>query len=295
MYPLQEFIDVVKDKIVSYLPEGKYEISSEVVNKVDHAYRGLKIKKKGDQLELYVNMEDCYEKYCGASSMSDILEGIRDIYMNRPNIEEPTWLKNYENVKDKFFVKVCKYDPKNKLLDQVPYLQMSDLIMTYHILIQQEDREVMSITVKNEMLDIWNVSLKKFRDDAMKSTMALFPPIFDAMERTLGFQTEMISFTNEDFLYGAGVLFYPGTIGKLCELCKGSFVLIPASIHDLIAINVKLVESFDDLNETIEETNEDYCDNGKEALSDYCYVYDKDYGDLETCDEYLKRVKKKSF
>ncbi len=294
MESLQTFTQEVKDKVISYLPKGEYDLALETVKKVNRSYLGLKIARKGDKKELFVDLEDCYDKYCHDVPMDTILDGIKDVYLNMPYVEEPTWIEEYEKVKDKIFLKVHQGDPNDEKTQRYPHKSMSDLIMTYHILLQkdEEKEEILSAIVTNEMVKNWNVSIKKFEEDAMKSAMNMFPLMIIKFDDSfVDFQTR--AFTNKSQLNGAAVLFYPGTIEKIIELCKGDFTLIPSSIHEVIVYGDQFFRPLKDVNKDIRDINAKYCNYGKDVLSDHCYRYECDYGELESSEDYLDRIRRK--
>ena len=42
--------------------------------------------------------------------------------------------------------------------------------------------------------------------------------------------------SNRDCFWGSAALFYPGLLGKLCELLNGSFFVLPSSVHEVLLL-----------------------------------------------------------
>ena len=195
---------------------------------------------------------------------------------------------DYDAVKDKLFIKVEK-----KGLDSVrPYSEFLDWIVTYHILIDDEDESVTSIRITESILKMFNVSLEKLHDDAVKNSQKLFPAHCDSIINTIcemeGVSVEpeymdpdgpkMLVITNMKKAFGASAILYPGMM-KDIEERLGDFYVLPSSVHEVIAVPALssdaafLADIVRSVNDTQVAPNE--------QLSDHVYRYCHETAKLE--------------
>ena len=195
---------------------------------------------------------------------------------------------DYDAVKDKLFIKVEK-----KGLDSVrPYSEFLDWIVTYHILIDDEDESVTSIRITESILKMFNVSLERLHDDAVKNSQKLFPAHCDSIINTIcemeGVPAEpeymdpdgpkMLVITNTKKSFGASAILYPGMM-KDIEERLGDFYVLPSSIHEVIAVPALssdaafLANIVRSVNDTQVAPNE--------QLSDHVYRYRHETAKLE--------------
>ena len=195
---------------------------------------------------------------------------------------------DYDAVKDRLFIKVEK-----KGLDSVrPYSEFLDWIVTYHILIDDEDESVTSIRITESILKMFNVSLERLHDDAVKNSQKLFPAYCDSIRNTIcemeGMSAEpeymdpdgpkMLVITNMKKAFGASAILYPGMM-KDIEERLGDFYVLPSSIHEVIAVPALssdaafLADIVRSVNDTQVAPNE--------QLSDHVYRYRQETAKLE--------------
>ena len=88
----------------------------------------------------------------------------------------------------------------------------------------------------------------------------------------LAVMKDIYVFTSEDIKFGGAALLYPERFFELASAVDSDLLLIPSSIHEIIAVPVKsgLV---DDINELIREVNAEEAEEN-EQLSDHAYYYD---------------------
>lgn len=94
----------------------------------------------------------------------------------------------------------------------------------------------------------------------------------EAETEDLAVMKDIYVFTSEDIKFGGAALLYPERFFELASAVDSDLLLIPPSIHEIIAVPVKsgLV---DDINELIREVNAEEVEEN-EQLSDHAYYYD---------------------
>jgi hypothetical protein len=134
-----------------------------------------------------------------------------------------------------------------------------------------DDRMQAGLIVTDSLLEEWGVTQEMLHDDAMKSSMNLFPEkIFDLGEH-FGFSgtRPMYVVTNKNRDDGAVVLFYPGVVEKLYDMI-GDFVVIPSSVDEMIIVQDD--GGYERLAGMVRAVNEMVLPE-KDRLSDHIYRY----------------------
>lgn len=195
---------------------------------------------------------------------------------------------DYDSVKDRLFIRVEKMGP-----DSIrPYSEFLDWIITYHLLMHGENDDVTSIRITESILKIFNVSLEKLHDDAVKNSQKLFPAHCDSIINTIcemeGVHAEpdfmdpdsskMLVITNTKKSYGASAILYPGMM-KDIEEQLGDFYVLPSSVHEVIAVPA-LSSDAAYLADTVKFINDTQV-APHEQLSDHVYRYRQETAKLE--------------
>ncbi len=288
MIPLQEFIQELQQQIYKVFPKEEYELNREIVNKVQETYEGIHIQRKGEDKSICVDLQNCYQMYLNNVPISKIVDSIINSFHEKDKYGNMEWLNEYSKVKNRLFLRVNHYDPINPKLKQVPYQLMEDIIMTYHVLIDEEKHGTCSCAITNKMLENYNVSLETFEQDAIKSAKKLFPILIDDF---CGQKDPFFKIlTNTKYHHGAATLFYPGIFQEIEKLGQGNFIIIPSSIHEVYIVKDTINWKFNEIDAMIRDCNQKHC-KPKEILSDHGYYYDREYGKLESFQNYLKRKK----
>ncbi len=290
MKPLQVFTQELQNQIYEIFPKEEYEVKQETINKIQETYQGISIQKKHDKIAICIHIDECYEKYLKGESITEIVKSIQKAFQKKEKYRNIDWIDDYSEVKNRLFLRVASYDPTNLKLKQVPYQLMEDIVMTYHILIDEEIGKSFSCIVTNAMLKDYNVSLEQFQQDAIKSAIRLFPVLLKDFSKCK--DTFFKVLTNQKFHNGAATLFYPGIFEQLEQVVKGNFIVIPSSIHEVYIVKDTKDRKFHEMNQMIQDCNHLYC-KADEILSNHGYYYDCEYGKLESFDNYLLRKIKK--
>lgn len=83
--------------------------------------------------------------------------------------------------------------------------------------------------------------------------------------------------TNQFFRFGAGEIFLPEVQRRMCGICKGSFTVIPSSVHEVMCISDDAMVDSGDMLEAVVETNRVQLPLN-ERLSEKRYRYDRKTG-----------------
>lgn len=171
--------------------------------------------------------------------------------------------------KDKLYVIVR--NAKN-----VPYgaikTQFEDLALTYHVELEEDGDEHASLVVGDGLLKAWGVSQEELHEIAIENCKRTRPELLESLNVMVGFPDfgpTTVVITNTKCMYGAACLFYPGVIERLAKTFNGDFVVLPSSVHEVIAVPA---ENVDDLIDMVRQINQAEV-SPSDRLSDNVYRY----------------------
>ena len=243
-----EFINEVKDNIKLFLPKDyeNAEVSTMECHKLNRAYTGLMVRKEGELLTPTINLNQLYEAYKTQPSVTieTVCRKIADIVLEAPIQVDLKAILNYENVKDKLFIRVSSAEANKEVLEIVPHQLKEDLAITYHVAVGKDQDGLSSMLITNEMMKEYGVTQEQIHEDAMKSSprvmvpevssigvlideiyqkniLMLTPDEREMLLETLQESSEMPTFfvvTNTERVNGAGVIFYPEFMDNMGEL-----------------------------------------------------------------------------
>ncbi len=183
-------------------------------------------------------------------------------------------LASYAASKNSLFVKVKNFeDPKIKL--GAVHTDFEDLSLLYYVMLHEEGDIGAAALVTESMLKRWGISQETLHDDAIASCENMYPSDLFDLSEFIGIHgtIPMIVVSNTKRMFGATALFYPGVVQRLSEKLGGNFIVLPSSIHEVIAVpDAKDVEG---LAEMVKEINGLEVPD-EDQLSDHVYRYDKE-------------------
>ena len=302
MMDFSEFTEYVKTHITEHLPPeyGAADIRLDEVQKMNERYTGLTVRLEDKVSAPVVNMEMFYQRYQDDRPIADVMKDMAEIVqMEPPASIDIDVMKDYEQVKDKLFIRLNSPEGHDQIMADSPHRMEADLLMTYHIYIPDRDGDggFMSARITNDMMNELGISQEQLHQDAIASTEKIFQPkIQSMMEALTGIPEEdpqMMVVTNELGSLGAGALFCSGVMDKAAEHMKGNYFILPSSIHETLVVPDN--GSFDraDLEKMVKEANRTVVDP-QDRLSDSVYHYDSKDRVFERADVYEKRTQEKS-
>ena len=239
---------------------------------------------------VYVN--DYYEDFSNGENINNIADIIERLI--RDNTIEDEFdadeLILFDNVKDRIVFKLINYERNKELLETVPYKKYLDLAIVYYISVKEDIFECASILINNSHLKLWNKTLEEIDELAVKNTPFILKPELKSMGQTLKdimFNSDENEFDEEDFencymyvltnekkQFGAATILYDNELKDFSERIESDFYIIPSSVHEVIIIPSKFVDSSDSLDEMICEVNSSQVPL-VDILSDHAYKYNR--------------------
>ena len=317
-----QFVDEVKGRIKQFLPieyEGA-QVKIEEIKKLNENYLGITVLKENQVIAPTFNLNQLYEMFQSdpQNSMENILRNITGVMLDSPKQFDLKNITEYENAKDKLFIRVSSAERNQEILQKVPHQMREDLAITYHLAISVDDIGRGSTTITNDMLTHYGISEKQLHADAMKNSPKIMPLHVDAMkniiaqiivgenkplmqDKDLKDMREVISeglkegepmfvITNEQTMDGASAIFYPEVMKQLGECFQGDFYILPSSIHETIVLPDKGDFDYLSLKSMVQEINSSQVLK-EEQLTSEVYHYDAKQRVFERADKFEKRQK----
>lgn len=317
-----QFVDEVKGGIKLFLPR-EYEdaqVRVEEMRKLNENYLGIAILKENQVLAPTFNLNQLYEMYQSDPqiSMESIMRNITGVVLDTPEQFDLKSITEYENAKEKLFIRVSSAEKNGEMLQNVPHQMREDLVITYHLAISMDEVGRGSTTITNDMLKRYGISEEQLHADAMESSPKIMPLHVDAMKNVIkqiiggdnkpliqdkGFKAmeEVISeglkegepmfvITNQQTMDGASAIFYPEVMKQLGECFQGDFFILPSSIHETIVLPDKGDFDYLSLKSIVQEINNNQVLE-EEQLTNDVYHYDVKERVFERADKFEKRQK----
>lgn len=202
------------------------------------------------------------------------------------------WFDSYENIRSSLFIRVGSYDKNRSVLLHVPYLLMADLAVTCHICLEIGSMRSASFMVTDEFLERFGVARNTLFSDAFASSTELLPPDLDTIGNVLARNgcsipessgEKMLVLTNTRRIYGASAMFYPGVLREAERRMKGSILILPSSVHEVIILRETDHTDCQALAETVKMINNSQVAM-EDRLSDHVYRYNSEKETIELAD-----------
>lgn len=183
-------------------------------------------------------------------------------------------------------MRVVNYDRNIEMTKAYAGRKVMDLFIFYYITLSEND--MATVTIKKEMLDtfevteeeLYNIACKNLESEGVCTSMleilkqqAGDDEIVDMMLDTMD-EPPMYVLTNKLKVHGASQILNFKALNELADKLKSDLVVIPSSIHELIAVPVKDDMDEDDFKSMIGEVNNTYV-SPSEYLGDHPYYYSR--------------------
>ena len=317
-----EFVNEVKDNIKLFLPKDyeNAEVSTMECQKLNRAYTGLMMRKEGEMLTPTINLNQLYEAYKAQPgvTMETVCRKIADIVIEAPIQVDLKAILNYEDVKDKLFIRVSSAEANKEVLENAPHQLKEDLAITYHVAVGKDQDGLSSMFIKNDLLEQYGISAEQLHEDAMKSSPRIMAPEVSSMgaimeelvekdlfmmspeeremlQESIRESAQMPTFfvvTNQQRIDGAGVIFYPEFMDNMGELLGNDFFILPSSIHQMLVFPDDGQVDAEMLRDMVKEVNATQVAPAERLTNDVYHFDIKDHV-FEKADRFSERQKEK--
>lgn len=302
MIDYELFKDVVKEKILDYLPPEYQdsEISIHPVDKFNRAqpYDGMVVAKKGEQVCPIIDLNAMYHNYQITNNLDTIMRGFCEIVLEAYDRAKENRLDPDFNIREHIVPEIGNSMVNAQRLKDSPSRRLNDLSVSYRVSIKDGEKGSASIHINNDYalrLGMDENELYKLACDNMKR---LYPPettrlvdyIYSSLQEK-GMSDEEIEvmlggpiqglYESSPWLVrnhsanGATVLLDNEVFDELANYVDDDLVIIPSSIYEVLAVEASMIPDREELSAFIKSVNINEVDEN-ERLSNQVYMYSRE-------------------
>lgn len=287
----KEFLEEVKNSIKEYLPDSFKDATVDIqkVKKNNGVeLNGLTVRKTGQKISPVLYLDQHYRNLQqGLTNIQDICKNVAEGITQNQRSFDVNDILDPEKIKDRVTFSVIGAKNNISMLQDMPHRIKDDMAMVYRIIVNQENQEVGSVKISDQLAESLNLNEKDLYNMAMENTPKLFPAQFQSMYDVLKkmmpemaemmgpniFEDSMYVLSNEQNIDGASALFYPGVQEEIYKHMGKEYYVLPSSIHETIIVPKNASMNATELKNMVMEIN------GKEVspdevLTDSVYEYD---------------------
>lgn len=260
---------------------------------------GLSILWKKSNVAPTIYLDSYWKDYENGMTFAEVIRELLEVY--RKELPEGKvdveFFQNFDRIKETICYRLIGQKGNEELLEDIPHLEFLDLALCFFCVYRGGQMRDGSILIHNAHQERWGVSTADLLRAAEENTPRLFPWesfSVDEMLAEMGEKPEsgkygpggvpMKVLTNQNRTQGAACIVYPGLLQQLAEEEKGSFYILPCSVHETILLSRTGREEPEELRSIIKEANET-CVEPEEVLSDSLYFYDYEEKQLKILTE----------
>lgn len=289
----KNFYNTLTSKLQKQLgPEWTTELCTDILANNGKKKIVISIGRRGTTIYPSISIEAYFEQYMHGREMEKIIEEILAT-LQKAITDIPKdalcWVEDWETVKNSIFFRLVSKKKNKEYQNTMVYEEFCDLMAIAIVQVFSDAKSVKTMRVTKTLLSHWNVSEAEVLKAARQNTECLCPgkimdmvdvvsTMLDPSEKellppgkpTLG---SMYVLTNINQVNGATVMMYDSFLKRLYQKI-GVFVLLPSSIHEMIAYPFdKKGMSFYEYQQMVMEINQT-CVLEEEVLADSVYLYD---------------------
>ena len=282
-----QFIQAVERKIEEAVKEEAF-VSTYSAEKNNGVIRqGITITQKEINISPTIYLEDYYDKFQEGYELDHIVADILRLYKEVRILKswDESVISSFEAVEEKIVYRLVNLEANRELLKGVPYVPYLDLAIIFYVMMEFNDYGTACMLIRDEHLEMWNVTGKEVYRKAKDNTWKLLPAEFHTMRAVMEGLGGEKDYKGSDILYvltnklrnfGAGVILYEGCLEMIAEYLKDDFYVLPSSVHEVIIVTAaEAPEGSAGLSDMVSEINKTQVD-AEEVLSDHVYYYDRD-------------------
>lgn len=298
---MEVFAATVKEAVEASLGEG-YEVNIHEVLKNNNTHlTGLTIKTEESNVAPTIYLEGSFERFkVGDATLPVIVSEIISVYESHKTTMffDASLVTDFSACKERICYKLVNADRNRELLSDAPHIIVcDDLAIIFYILVSNDGEGTATITVRNNMSDLWGVSADELFKIALVNTQRLFRGTVKSMASVMmelladrldgegcrefydmavsENDVPMYVCTNTSKINGAGVILYENLLKDFAQKVGTDFYILPSSVHETLLIPVSDQFDVDTLRAMVCEVNMTQV-APEEQLSDQVYLYSRE-------------------
>ena len=318
MFNFEDFCDYVQMSIKDHLPVEQQDAKVTINNVMKNnglTLHGVVVHPEGQCVAPTIYLEGFFKQYeegADLDSVMDKIAGTISEHLNTPEefSDVAQMYSNYDAVKDKIVMAVVNTAKNRELLSQVPHTEREDLSLIYKVVVGTGADGIGSITIRNEHMEQWGVTVDEIHEMAMKNTKEILPVTVQTMREVMremfgsdGMPEEMAEMmfsdmplnqqmfiiSNKSKVNGAASMFYEDTLSELADKIGTSLYILPSSVHEVIAVSTDMGTP-EALAGMVREVNGGQV-APEEQLSDHVYKFDAKAKIISLADTTMEQLK----
>lgn len=292
------FAGVVKEAVASVYVEGYSVQIQKVVKNNDTRLTGIVIRSNDSNIAPTIYLDGFFGQYQDGMPMDEVIKKVIDTYeQNKVTGRfDVSMVTDYASVSNRICVKLVNAAKNQDLLADAPHVMVSDLAVIFYIVMSKDNGSTATITVRNNLMKLWNVTTEQLYEMAMDNTQRMFRGTVKSMASIM---TEMLSnrmdeecanefydmavgedevpmyiATNNIRIDGSVVILYDGLLREFASRVGSDFYILPSSVHETILVPVSEDIQLDYLRDMVREINRTEV-APEEVLSDNVYIYSR--------------------
>lgn len=242
------------------------EVRLQVVNKGDHSYEGLSLRKT---VSAVADLDHFYDEL-ETKSYDEVFDEILKI-LTTPAPFEAAWIKDFGFAEDKLFVSLVSQSQKRSSVGR----DFGDLYAEVRVLFD-DTNGIASCLVTSELAELWQVDEEELFELALKNAETLMPVSIKDLGCTVGLEeVGALVVSTRGHIRGACSLLYEDTCSKVKALLDSDFIAIPSSKHEWICVPFSKTEDIDRARQILRSVNLEVVE-AEDFLSNEVYVYSQD-------------------
>ena len=318
MFNFEDFCDYVQMSIKDHLPVEQQDAKVTINNVMKNnglTLHGVVVHPEGQCVAPTIYLEGFFKQYeegADLDSVMDKIAGTISEHLNTPEefSDVAQMYSNYDAVKDKIVMAVVNTAKNRELLSQVPHTEREDLSLIYKVVVGTGADGIGSITIRNEHMEQWGVTVDEIHEMAMKNTREILPVTVQTMTEVMremfgsdGMPEEMAEMmfsdmplnqqmfiiSNKSKVNVAASMFYEDTLSELADKIGTSLYILPSSVHEVIAVSTDMGTP-EALAGMVREVNGGQV-APEEQLSDHVYKFDAKAKIFSLADTTMEQLK----
>ena len=291
-----EFIASVLETLKIRLLENGEEVvlrTNKVLKNNGVELTALNVCRDVDEVSPTIYLEPFYREYMNGRSYDDVMNDIYRLQLMRSfeNTLHIDDVVNEADVLDNIIVRLINRERNEKMLENIPYIEVKDLVIVFRRVVRLDDDGVATTLVSRQDMKRWRVNIDTLYRKALENTERMFPVVKESIFETLrsrydnfeiqniDMDDELFVLTNEMGINGATAMMYKGMLDECADMAGGDIYILPSSIHEILFTRADSDRGEDELKELISEANRDAVSE-LDFLSDNLYLYKKEDKEL---------------
>lgn len=317
MFNFEEFCDYVQMSIKDRLPEEQKNATVTINNVIKNnglSLHGVVVRPEGRSIAPTIYLEGFFKEYESGAELDSIMDKIAGTVSEHLDVPEEfanigADYSNYDAIKGKIVMAAVNTAKNSELLSQVPHTEKEDLSLIYKVVLETGEDGIGSITIRNEHMAQWGVTVDDLHEMAVKNTKEILPvtvqtmtevmremfgadgmpdEVAEAMFEDMPLNRQMFIISNKSKVNGAASMFYEDVLSDLSKKIGSDLYILPSSVHEVIAVSSDMGTP-EALAEMVQEVNGGQV-APEEQLSDHVYKFDAKSKSLSLADTTMEKL-----